>query len=137
MSILDNIKENTFIEAKLALGGLPMSIWETYSAFANTLGGYILLGVEELQCGELRTVNLLEPEKLVAEFWEKVNDVKVVSKNVLSRNDVRIETIDGNCIVVIKVPVSPKEYYPVLAGQIAYVRVGSSDLKLIYKSKFE
>ncbi len=130
MSILDSIRENTFIEAKLALGGLPMSIWETYSAFANTLGGYVLLGVEELEGGVLRTVNLLEPEKLVAEFWEKVNDVKVVSKNVLSPSDVRIEMVDGNRIVVIKVPVAPKEDYPILAGQIAYVRIGSSDVKL-------
>ena len=44
------------------------SIWETYSAFANTYGGVILLGVEELPDHTLRVQGLLEPRELVDEF---------------------------------------------------------------------
>ena len=99
---LEQYTENNRIEAKKALGGLPHSIWETYSAFANTLGGVILLGVEEYRDKSFHTVNLPDPEGMVKEFWELVNDPNKASVNILTSKQVRIETVNGDRIIVIE-----------------------------------
>jgi len=65
---ISEYRENNRLEVKQALGGLPRSIWETYSAFANTSGGYILVGVEELPNKSFRALSLPNPEKLVTDF---------------------------------------------------------------------
>lgn len=129
---LEQYQENNRIEAKKALGGLPHSIWETYSAFANTLGGIILLGVEEYKDKSLHTVDLPDPEKLVKEFWDMVNNPNKASVNILSSRDVTIETVDGDRIIVINVPRADRTYKPVyVEGNPlnSYRRNGEGDYK--------
>ncbi len=130
---LENYKENNRIEAKKATGGLPRSIWESYSAFANTLGGVILLGVAERKDKRLYAVELPDPQRLIAQFWELVNDKKIVNINILNKSDVTIEKVDGKEIVVIAVSEASQEDKPVyifgnpLTG--TYIRNGDGDYR--------
>lgn len=129
---LEQYRENNRIEAKKALGGLPHSLWETYSAFANTLGGIILLGVEEHKDKSLHPVDLPDPEKLVKEFWDMVNNPNKASVNLLSTKDVTVETVDGKRIIVIHVPRADRTYKPVyVEGNPlnTYRRNGEGDYK--------
>ena len=125
-------RENNRIEAKKAVGGLPTSLWETYSSFANTLGGIILLGVEELKDKSLHPVDLPDPDKLVKEFWNLVNNPNKVSINILTSKDVYIHEIDGKRIVVITVPRADRTYKPVYIDNNplnTYRRDGEGDYK--------
>ena len=130
---IEQYHENNRIEAKKATGGLPQSIWETYSAFANTLGGIILLGVEEHADHSLHLVDLPNPERLVKEFWDIVNNPKKVSVNILSDKHVQIQEVDGKNIIVVTVPRAQRFDRPVyidgnpLSG--TYRRNGEGDYK--------
>ena len=131
---LEQYRENNRIEAKRAQGGLPRSIWETYSAFANTLGGLILLGVEEAADKSLFAAGLPDPEALAEELMEKAADPEVVSVNLLNKNNVRLEEADEKKILVVDVPQAPLHLSPVyiegdpVSG--AFIRCGEGDYRL-------
>lgn len=134
-SKLSEYRENNRIEAKGARGGLPESIWETYSAFANTSGGIILMGVAENRKDKtFETVKLTDPHKLVAQFVEMVNLKRFASCNLLSDDDIEIININGDEIIAITVPPAPEELKPVYVGknvyQGTYIRIGEGDFKL-------
>ena len=130
---IDKYKENNRIEAKRAQGGFPQSLWETYSAFANTVGGVILLGVQELADKSFYPVRLPSPEWLAEEFWRKAEDKQIVSANILSPDQVRIveartggegSAEDGGGkerIVVIEVPRADRRKKPVFIGSDPYM----------------
>lgn len=130
---LQNYRENNRIEAKQALGGLPESIWETYSAFANADGGIILLGVEELPDKSLHALDLLDPQWLIEDFWMILKDPKRVSANILKPEHVQIHEVDGKHIIAITVPRAEDRYRPLyIDGDIyrgSYRRSGEGDYR--------
>lgn len=112
-SNLESYTENNRIEVKKAQGTLPNSIWETYSSFANTLGGIILLGVAETKNKSLVPIGLSDPEKLIKDFWYIINNQNKININILTSSDVFIQEINGKSIVVINVPRAQRFYKPV------------------------
>lgn len=134
---IEKYHENNRIEAKKAMGGLPLSIWETYSAFANSYGGVILLGVEEDKDKSLHPVNLPDPEEMISEFWSIINDPHMVSVNILSARNINIHETDGKQFISIEVPQAMRSDKPVyiegnpITG--SYRRNGDGD----YRCKIE
>ena len=72
---IESLREGWDFEAKLAAGrdgqgAVPESLWETYSALANTAGGLILLGAREDREGAIEVRGLADPDRWIG--WERV-----------------------------------------------------------------
>ncbi len=111
----DDYKEGNCLEVKKAKGGLPSSLWETYSSFANCNGGVIILGVEEKKDGSWYTTGLKKEDirKLTKSFWDTLNDPKKVSANLLTDKDLETYELGSDAILVIKVPMARRQDKPV------------------------
>ena len=109
-------REDNRLEAKRASNGLPSSLWETYSSFANTDGGAILLGVDEDKRGNLTVTGVNDADKLIKDFWNIINNRQKVSINILTEKDVTVENIDGKDVIIIHVPRAERSIRPVYIG---------------------
>jgi predicted HTH transcriptional regulator len=115
-----NLTENSELEFKLAKGGLPNSIWETYSAFTNTNGGYIILGVEETTSGYV-SKGVPNISKIQIDFWNIINNPNKVSINLLNNHDVYIVDTDKEPILVINIPRGGRRERPIYINSIPLV----------------
>ena len=109
----ENYREDNRCEVKAAEGGLPHSLWETYSAMANTYGGVIICGVKERHDGSWFTTGMKDVSKLKKNLWNQLNDHKKVSINLLRESDINDYIIDDDVILVINVPAADRETKPV------------------------
>ena len=111
----DKYKEDNRREVKKAKGGLPLSLWDSYSAFANSNGGVILLGVLEREDGSWYTTGLKKEDtrKLVKNFWDTINDQKKVSINLLTDKDIELYEVGDDLVIAIMVPMARREDKPV------------------------
>ena len=112
------LNESYDLEFKSAKGGLPRSRWESYSAFANSEGGTIILGVSEKDnyC-YLDGLGEDVVRKWLDDFWNQINNKEKVSINLLTAKDVRIEKVkDDINVLIIRVPPASFRYRPVYIG---------------------
>lgn len=131
--VMGTLHENMRLEAKRAKGGLPRSIWETYSAFANSEGGVILLGVSEDADHNLSVTGVEDAEGMVRDFWNTVNDRSKASATVVTDRDVQIRRTPTGDVVSIMVPRAMRSVMPVYIGpdpfEGTYRRNGEGDYR--------
>ena len=111
------LAESTHLECKLAAGPngkgrLPNDFWPTYSAFANTQGGVVVLGLRE-RAGRFAVHGVAEPERVTADLFSTANNPQKVSTNLLSDSCVQRVTVDGQTLLAIQVPAATRRQRPV------------------------
>ncbi|MBO7329638.1 MAG: putative DNA binding domain-containing protein [Lentisphaeria bacterium] len=115
----DTLVETYDVEAKKAggrdgCGELPDSVWETYSAMANTEGGTIILGAKQVSATSFEPYPIKNAEKVLRDFWSALNNSNKVSKNILQNKDVTVsdEFGDGK-VIFIHVPQASRKDRPI------------------------
>ena len=114
---LSLLRESCDLECKLALGrdgqgALPEDFWPTYSAFANTDGGVVVLGMRE-KAGAFQIVGIPNVAKVRQELFNGLNNRQKTSINLLNDADVREVTLGGRPLLLIKVPRATRIQRPV------------------------
>ena len=110
--------ENCELEFKSAKGGFPESFWETFSAFANTNGGIIVLGIKHKDKKYI-------PDDLTEEqiniykkrFWDCAHNKEKVSATMLTERDVIDPIIDNNRILIFRIPRASYDIRPVFLSR--------------------
>lgn len=125
--------EGNDLEYKKAKNALPDSFWETYSAFANTNGGKIILGIDEKNEDPYQGVN--DPQRIRDNLFALVANKQKVSCNLLTDNDIEYVNIpDKNRqLMVITIREASSDQKPVhLKNDFreSYKRLGEGDVRL-------
>lgn len=121
--ILELLKygERITLECKDSHNEISKSVWETYSSFANTCGGVILLGIEENVSEKdikkrFTFTDVKNPEVRLKEFWNTINSSKV-SANILLDDNVGYCDVHGHTVLWIEVPQADYKHKPVYINE--------------------
>lgn len=131
-------RDDDQVEVKASAGGLPKSLWESVSAFANTAGGLIILGLDESQ--GFTPATGFAPSRIMDALQSALSQADDASPKVTPIPDhtIREAEIDGAPVIVIEV--QPLRDNPTLVPPCyittqgirrgSYKRVGDADIRL-------
>ncbi|MCY4473390.1 MAG: putative DNA binding domain-containing protein, partial [Kistimonas sp.] len=133
------MQESLDVECKLAQGrdgkgAIPKDMWETYSAFANTHGGNIFLGLRETANHSFEAAGIADTPKVLKELWDTLNNPQKVSACIVREHEVQVLNIAGKSLIHIQVPAASRKQKPVyikgnpLSG--TYRRFNSGDMQV-------
>ena len=136
---LYELREGWDFEAKLAAGrdgrgAVPRSFWSTYSAMANSRGGLVLLGAEELSDGTLNLTGISDVERVERDLWNTLQNPGKVSANILGEAAVERRVVDGKVMLLIRIPKAPRAVRPLYLNRTVetgtFIRVHDGDRRL-------
>ncbi|EGQ7846464.1 putative DNA binding domain-containing protein [Vibrio parahaemolyticus] len=114
---LQTLSESAELEFKLAQGQdgkgkLPDDFWPTYSAMANSRGGYVVLGVREKK-GQLTLAGIEAIEVVRKQLFDIAGNNAKVNINLLTDDNVQVVSIDGKSLLVVEIPAARRDQKPV------------------------
>ena len=113
-------------ECKEALYKLPDNVWETVSAFSNTSGGWIVLGIKQNgKHFDVQGVN--DGEKIESDFLNTIRSGQKFNMRLTAKS--RKYDIDGKTVLAFYVPSSPVK--PIYSKNTSntFIRSGSGDCR--------
>ena len=126
-----NTHESFRLELKKANKNIPDSFWETYSSFANTSGGMIILGViEDKPVNQI--LGVVDAEKIISDLWNLLSNENKVSYRAVNNQDVTSMIVEDKTIIIVNVNEAPNISKPVyIDGKLdnTWIRTGDGDRK--------
>lgn len=114
---LKTLSESSELEFKLAQGAdgkgkLPDDFWRSYSAMANSRGGYVVLGVREKK-GRFYVEGIEDFNTVKKQIFDISNNKKKVNVNLIVEECVQCVSIDSKTILVVEIRAARREQKPV------------------------
>lgn len=127
--------EDIHTEYKKSQNSIPRAMWETVSSFANTDGGNIFLGVDEIKNGNssyFKPCGVNSVNKLITDLLNTVKDKSKISTQAFKEDNIETLSYDNKKIIKISIPKAEYKNRPVYLNgdpKKTYIREGERDSK--------
>lgn len=135
-------RDDEWVEAKACTRKLSAGIWESVSAFANTHGGLLLLGLDEIS--GFRPAVGFDPARTLDQFIDGIGDGGETGARLSNppRYDPQTVLIDGEPVLAIEIFENPVNLKPSFISKRSlnggsFKRIGDKDIRLSPTEIFE